>query len=96
MSTSMSTFSALELAFKSGSKDEVSKALQLFVDTPLSSEERGAVFVGIAMLYMKLKTELNQDYAEVLKKTIQRVQSITTQERKLGDAVKIQELKQSI
>lgn len=93
---STSTFNALELAFKSGSKEEVSKALQLFADTPLTSEERGAVFVGIAMLYMKLKTELNEDYAEVLKKTIQRVQAITTQERKLGDAQQIQELKASI
>ncbi|MES2470944.1 MAG: hypothetical protein V4526_01800 [Patescibacteria group bacterium] len=94
--TTISAFTALEDAFKSGSKDNVKKALDQFKDVPLTSEERGAVLVRLAMICMKVKTDLNNDIAEQIRESIKTLKFVNKEEKSLDDAQKIADIKKTI
>jgi hypothetical protein len=62
----------------------------------ISEEERGEVITSIAITYIKMMNELNQQHIDMLKKTLSLLSSIKNEEVEVSDKIKINKIRSEL
>ncbi|MEI8124041.1 MAG: hypothetical protein WCG60_02630 [bacterium] len=62
----------------------------------ISEKERGEVITSIAITYIKMMNELNQQHIDMLKKTLSLLSSIKNEEVEVSDKIKINKIRSEL
>ena len=62
----------------------------------ISKEERGEVITSIAISYIKMMNELNQQHIDILKKTLSLLSNIKSEETEVSDKIKIEKIRSEL
>lgn len=62
----------------------------------ISKEERGEVITSIAISYIKMMNELNQQHIDILKKTLSLLSNIKSEETEVSDKIKIGKIRSEL
>ncbi len=76
--------------------EEAKKLIGEMVQVKLSSEEKGAVLVGIASAYMDISNAINETYRDALKEVIASIELVDKSESDFNDKLKLEEVKKDL
>ena len=79
-----------------GKMEEAKIALQELVSVDLTDVERGRALVTLALLYIKIKNSINQEFLAEMKKTIAFIRSASASEIKVGDAIALAKVRSAL
>lgn len=71
-------FQKLEQLVVERKEDEVKGLISEALNSELTPEEQGELYVNLAMVYMKVSTQLNQEYLQYLKDAMAQIKEIDT------------------
>lgn len=75
---------------------EAKKMIDEVVDKKLSKEEKGAVYVKVASIYLTITNKLNKAYLEQLDATLGLIKEVTASEKSTDAELKVAEVKQQL
>jgi hypothetical protein len=76
--------------------DEARQMLEDFFASEMTAEEKGAVYVNMAAIYMKVMNKINEQYESALDDALMVLKDINNTEREVLDAININKIRKQI
>ena len=75
---------------------EVGQIISDAAATPMTSEEKGAAFTGVASVYMDVMNKINIQYRDALKEAIEAMKKLNKAESGLKDKIAAADLREKL
>jgi phosphopantetheine adenylyltransferase len=76
--------------------DEAKRELDAIIRSKLPEKERGEMILVATEMYSKAMIQLNKERADMLRKAIYSLEVLRKEESKIGDQIRVAEVKQSL
>jgi hypothetical protein len=70
--------------------------LKVYLQQPLTDEEKGGLYIAFATAYMKIKTQANKDYLAELKEIASTLKDVQKAEQQVDDAINLDQIRREL
>lgn len=75
---------------------EAKKVINGIVSEKMSDLDKGQALVGVASIYLDISNAINENYRATLEEAIAGMKAINSEESKINDKVRVEELKKDL